>query len=440
MTENPLLSATYLLIILVLAGLSLTRRRIYVICGFYCVYGFVKVLGLGSVMDWAQLAVFRALYLVLLVSVGVRFVQDRAYLAQLRRWPLVSYSILLALFLASALYSPSSEPFSQEPWNLRGLLTIISLFLLTASQFQEENDLRIFALTTVVVSLALSVWVILAAAQLNFEVLRGGIDVNQNYVSVFVLAGIIPLIHILFAAERGLLKFLLLPVLLVVVLASLILASRGMIAAALVGVVLMAARVARSRGFSALLALIAILVLIGAVAMILPGGDSLAARSLEGNAGTLNDRTLIWSHAMRYFADSGIARMIFGQGLSSGTFVLRPVLPLFENYHNEYLTWLMNQGVLGLAAFLAFLYSVIQRVRTCSHPLKSIMLGWLAFLGVAGLSSTVSDLHLFWILVGVITGASSLAKFSRSSIQPGWVVLRRSPASTTSAPAIEDGI
>ncbi len=439
MTETPLISAVYLLVILVLACLALTKRRVFVICGFYSIYGFVKVVGLGSVMDWAQLAVFRALYLVLLVSVGVRFLQDGAYLVQLRRWPLVSYAILLVLFLASALYSPSSEPFSQQPWNLWGLIAIISLFLLAASHVQEENDLQIFALTTVGVSLALSVWVILSAAQLNFEALRGGIDVNQNYVSVFVLAGIIPLIHTLFVAKRGFLKLLGLPVLLVVMLASLILASRGTIAAALAGVVMMAAYLARGRGFRALLTLAAILVLIGAIAMILPGGDSLSARFQEENVGTLNDRTLIWSNAMRYFADSGIVRMIFGQGLSSGTFVIRPVLPLYENYHSEYLTWLMNQGVLGLAAFLAFFYSVIRRVLTCNHPLKNVMLGWLVFLGVAGLSSTVADLHLFWILAGSITGASSLAKESKNSIQSGLGVPRRRMDSTPSPPPIEEG-
>jgi len=434
------MSAVYLLVILALAGLSLSRRRVFIICGFYGIYGFVKVLGLGNVMDWAQLAVFRALYLILLVSVGVRFLRDRAYLVQMRRWPLVSYAILLVLFLASALDSKSTEPFSDQSWNLWGLITIISLFLLAASQVQEENDLQIFALTTVSVSLALSVWVILTAAQLNFEALRGGIDVNQNYVSVFVLAGIIPLIHFLFTAKRGFLKFLSLPALLVVMLASLILASRGMIAAALAGVVLMAARLAGSRSFRGLLALAPILVLIGAVAVFLPGGDSLSARFQEENVGTLNDRTLIWSHAIRYFADSGIARMIFGQGLSSGTFVIRPVLPLYENYHNEYLTWLMNQGVLGLAAFLAFLYSIARRVLTCSHPLKNVMLGWLTFLAVAGLSSTVADLHLFWILLGVVTGASSLAEGTRSSIQAGLVIPRRSLSSTPSAPPIEEGV
>ena len=418
----------------------MTRRRIFVICGFYCIYGFVKVLGLGSVMDWAQLVVFRALYLVLLISACARIVQDRAYLVQLRRWPLVSYAVLLVLFLASALYTKSNEPFSDQSWNLWGLLTIISLFLLSASQIQEESDLQIFALTTIGVSLALSVWVISNAAQLNFEALRGGIDVNQNYVSVFVLAGIVPLVHSLFVTKHRFLKVLCLPVLLVVMLASLILASRGMIAAALAGVILMAARLVRGRGFPAVVALVAMLVLIGAIAVFLPGGDSFTARFQEENVGTLNDRTLIWSHALGYFADSGIARMIFGQGLSSGTFVIRPVLPIYENYHSEYLTWLMNQGVLGLAAFLAFLYSVLRRVLTSSHPLRNVMLGWLTFFGVAGFSSTVADLHLFWILMGVISGAVSLAKNSGSPSQSGLAVPGRRLASNTSLPPIGESV
>jgi O-antigen ligase len=110
--------------------------------------------------------------------------------------------------------------------------------------------------------------------------------------------------------------------------------------------------------------------------------------------------------------------MVFGQGLSSGSFVIRPALPDYENYHNEYLTWLMDQGVVGLAAFVVFLYAVARRVMKSDHPLKNVMIGWLVFLSAAGFSSTISDQHLFWILLGTIVGASSWADNSGSSLQP----------------------
>jgi O-antigen ligase len=121
---------------------------------------------------------------------------------------------------------------------------------------------------------------------------------------------------------------------------------------------------------------------------------------------------------LKYFTDSGLSRMVFGQGLSSGDFVISPMLPDYANYHNEYLTWLLDVGIVGVIAFLVFLYSVARRLLSYDHPAKNVMIGWLAFLSVAGLSSTISDLHSFWILLGIIVGVTSLEKNSGGSHQP----------------------
>src|SRR2546422_1000351 len=78
-------------------------------------------------------------------------------------------------------------------------------------------------------------------------------------------------------------------------------------------------------------------------------------------------------------------------------------------YHIHYLKYLMEHGVVGLFVFLGFLYAVTRRVVDCDHPRKNVMIGWLAFLFVAGLSSTIGDTHLFWIVLGIVIGAGSLA-------------------------------
>jgi O-antigen ligase len=436
-----MISAIYLLVILGLAPLALTKRRIFVLCGFYCIYGFLKVLGQGEVVDWSTLAVFRALYLILPISMVARFIQDRDFMFRVRRWPLVPYFLLLAMLLAASLHSPSIRPFGPDnSADLWSHLVICSLFWLAASQVQQEDDLKIFAGATVLVSLALSTWVIWNTARLNFEAYRGGIDVNQNYVSEFVLAGALPLIYFLFTGNRRFLKFACLPILLYILLGGSILASRGLLVAFGVGTIFMGARLIRSLRPRTMLALGAALVLVFSVAMFLPGSESLLGRFQEGDLGTLNDRTFIWSHSLRYFGDSGLIRMIFGQGLSSGVFVISPVLPEYENYHNEYLMWLLDLGVVGLIAFLAFLYSVARRALSCSHPHKDLMMGWLAFLFVTGLSSTISDLHLFWILLGVIVAASSLAGKARSSPQPAMAWLSQTSPPTSSVPRPAEGI
>lgn len=406
-----MLSIIYFFIILGFAIMSLRGQTVFVLCGFYFVYGVLKVLALGDLMDWKHLVIFQVLYCVLLFSLVTRVIWESDFTAQIRIWPLVSYFFLVALMLASALYSPSSRPFSPDKtYNLWGRLVIVSLFWLAAAQIRRKEDLRIMTVTTVGVSLVLSIWVILTASQLHFEALRGGIDVNQNYVSGFVLLGALSAINFIFISKSVFLKACNLAILLCIMLASLILASRGMLAAFLVGGIILGARVMSGLHFRAILSFGVALLAVFILAFILPGSEQFLNRFQEASLGTLNERSLIWSTAIRYFSDSGIVRMIFGQGLSSGAFVIKPVLVDYENYHNEYLTWLLDQGIVGLLAFIGFFGCVLRSILKCDHPLKSLMLAWLTFFVVAGLSSTVSDLHLFWITLGTIISASSLAQ------------------------------
>ena len=188
-----------------------------------------------------------------------------------------------------------------------------------------------------------------------------------------------------------------------------------------------------------MLALSTVLALVFAVALFLPGSGNLFARFQGEDLATLNYRTEIWSHSFRYFSDSGIARMIFGHGLLSGRHIIRPVFPDFENYHNVYLLWLMDQGIVGLIAFVGFLWCVIRQIFKWDRPLKSVMIGWLAFFSVAGLSSTISDERSFWILLGVMVGVTSLAGNSRSLGEPAIPQLSCIPPSASTVPRSAEG-
>jgi O-antigen ligase len=416
-----------------LAVISVTRWRMLVICGFYSFYGLLTVLNEGDVPYLGSLTPYRALYLILLISLFARFVQDHNFLLRMRRLPLLPYIFLLVLMLASSFYAHSSEVFLPDnPGGIWTRLVVLGLFWISAAHVKQKHDLYLLAGTSLVVSLTLSIWVIWNAAQLNFEAYRGGIDVNQNYVSIFVLAGAFPLIDVIFIFKSRLVKFLSLPVLLCVALAALILASRGMLVAFIFAVIVMIARAVRTLRPQTVLALGSLLVLVLAAAVLLPGGDTVAARAQSENVGTLNDRTEIWSLALMYFADSGLLRMIFGQGLWSGGHVITPVMLIYSNYHSEYLRWLMDQGIVGLLAFLVFLYFVGNRIVQCNHPLKHLMLGWITFLLLAGLSSTIADSHAFWILLGVMIGTTCLEDELRSSPQPEMAGFSRTPASTAS--------
>jgi O-antigen ligase len=436
-----MLSSIYLLTISALATFSFTRKRIFVLSGFYCIYGFLKILGLNENIDLGALSMFRALYVILPISMIARLIQDHSFVPQVRRWPLVPYFFLLATILASSLYSSSNKPFSSDySANLWSHLVVVLLFCMTAASVQDKNDLKIFAGATVLVSLSLSVWVIWNAARLNFEAFRGGVDVNQNFISEFALPGALPLIYVIFTDRRWFLKFFCLPVLLCIILAGLILASLGMLAALVTGASFMFGGLFRALRPKTILVFGIALVLVVATAFLLPGSQQFLSRFHGSDLGTLDERTLIWSQSLKYYTDSGLSRMVFGHGMSSGDFVISPVLPDYVNYHNEYLMWLLDVGVVGVIALLVFLCSVARRLLSYDHPAKNLMIGWLAFLAVAGLSSTISDLHSFWILLGIIVGVTSLEKNSRSSHQLAMAGNSRTPACTFPAPRTTGGL
>ncbi len=396
--------------IIALLLLSVTRRRILIICAFYVYYGLATVMNPDSVLTLGGLTVYRMLYIILLLSIGVRIFQDNHFLLRVHRWPLASFLLLLFVMAVSAFYSPSNTVLSiSEPTSFFARAIVISLFWLAASHIQEENDLLIFAGTTVLVSVVLSTWVIWTAGQGQFAAYRGGGLVNENYVSMFVLAGAIPLINAIFAQKIRLLNLLFLAVLMFVMLAALILASRGMIAAVVAAAIIMALRLRRSLGSRKTLAVGFVVALVFCGTLFLPGAGNLLSRIESGDLVTLNERIYVWSYSLTYFSRASLVKIIFGGGMSSSASTISPMMPGVENYHNVYLLWLMEQGILGLTAFLVFLCFVTRLTLKSSHSLKNVLVGWLAYLLVAGLSATMSDDHAFWIFLGVLVGASSQA-------------------------------
>jgi O-antigen ligase len=87
-----------------------------------------------------------------------------------------------------------------------------------------------------------------------------------------------------------------------------------------------------------------------------------------------------------------------------------------------YLLWLMEQGILGLALFLFFLYRIWRLVSGSDSSSRAMMLGWFVFLLVGGLSSTISNEHSFWIIMGVLSGAAAFSKPTREQSRQSVVV------------------
>ena len=400
-----------LLAITAAVTISLTQKRILTLCVFYVSYGLLTVLNPDSVPVLAGISIYRILYVGLLLSVGMRIFRDQQFVSRIRLWPTWPWLFLMLAITVSAFYSPSNSVFSVgDPSGFFAKIMLLLLFGFAAAQIQEKGDLLIFAASTAVVSSVLSGWVIWNASRLNFAAYRGGILVNENYVSMLVLVGVAPLLYFFFlGTNRLLVRITSIVLLLFIVFASLILASRSMLTAAMISMVVVATGVGHSKAkWRNLSVLVVLLSIVGYAAVFLSEGVNFVERLGAEDIGTLNERTTVWFYALKYFSESSLAKMLFGNGLASTSYFLAPKLQGIENLHNTYLLWLMEQGLTGVIGFAVFLYSVARLTVRSNHPLKHVMLGWLAFFVVAGLSGTVSDEHIFWIVLGVLVGANSV--------------------------------
>jgi len=436
-----MLSVLYCVALAVLALSSLTKHRIFVMCGFYAFYALLTVLDEGNVPHLGPVTVYRALYVIILISLVARFIQDRGCLLRTRSWPILPYVVLITVLLASSLYSISNAALAfDESGGLWSRTVVILLFLAAGCHIHRERDLQLFGITTVGVSLALSLWVIWNAAQLNFGAYRGGIKTDMNYVSTFVFLGALVVVNSIFVGKSRLSTFLWLPILLCQLFSALILASRGGFAAFAVACISMAASSYRSPGLRKLWGAVAALILVVGVALLLPGSENFFGRFGEGDISTLNERSLIWLRSWKYFSDSSMVRMVFGQGLLSAPIVVGPAVPDLANYHNEYLRWLMDAGVVGLVALLVFLYSVGRKALESSHSLRHLMKGWFAFLLVGGLTYANSDSHLFWILLGLMVAGSCLEDKTGRLPQPAPENSPQIPSSLAPVSSAPEGL
>jgi O-antigen ligase len=389
-------------------ALSFSRKRILLLCFFYFALGFLTIVNEDTVPLLGGLRLYRVAYPFLLLSVFLRFIQDPTLYDRIRHWPNLSYAVLIFTLVLSSLYTPYIGVLRLgDPFGLSGTLVVVSLFLIGASHMQQQEDFVRFALITASLSFSVSVWVIWTAAQGDFTAFRGGTNINENYESLYVLAGAIPLVEFILTSKQVLTRVVSTVGLLATLFASAILASRGPLIAAALGVSVTAIGLLRRLPRRKLVAIsVAAVVLIGGI-VLLPGASNVVNAFQDADVTTLDNRTVLWRYAWTHFCSLGAFRTLFGEGLSSGLPVLSSAFPDMPNYHNAYLMWLMERGITGLVVFLVFLFRVGYSIGKTSHPHRDLMRGWYVYVVVAGLTATVSNEHLFWLLLGVIIGAAS---------------------------------
>ncbi|HCA05259.1 MAG TPA: hypothetical protein DEO32_05115 [Ruminococcaceae bacterium] len=92
-------------------------------------------------------------------------------------------------------------------------------------------------------------------------------------------------------------------------------------------------------------------------------------RVLRFNKAWGTHRGVMWIDSMKIFGDASIFEKLFGSGPESFYFKFQPYFPDLYEFgdgstdaaHNEYIQYLINVGVLGLASYLAFAGSALTR-------------------------------------------------------------------------------
>jgi O-antigen ligase len=387
-----------------------TRKGILLLCFYYMAFGILTVVNIDTAPLLGGLKAYRFAYLLLCFLFVLRLFTDPYFFQQFRRWPNLSYLSILFALAASSLYSTNPRALAPtEPTGLLSILVVTLLFWLSAGQIRLPSDFEIFAKASILLATCLSIWVVWTAAQGDFSVFRGGTGVNENYESLFMLTGAIAAFYFLIATDGLAVKLAFAGALSIILLGSGILASRGSLISAAVGSLITGfgvfARVPRRKLIVPGIFLVAVL----SVLAFSPAAASVVSAFQGVEVSTLDDRTVIWQFAWRHFSGLESSHVLFGEGLASSATVLSTFMPQYANYHNDYLMWAMEHGLVGLSVFLLFLYRVGRVATATRHPQKALIQGWFAFLLIAGLSATVSSSeHLYWILLGVIVGAGCL--------------------------------
>jgi O-antigen ligase len=151
-------------------------------------------------------------------------------------------------------------------------------------------------------------------------------------------------------------------------------------------------------------------VVVSAGMFYLPGGESLVKRfTEEGDLGTLNLRVVLWRISLNRIAERDLMELAFGEGLySSAALFYR--FSAFGAAHNMYLTWLLEEGLLGFLLFSWFLFFIGKHLFGSKHRGTTILIGWYTYLVVVGLAADISNSHVFWLVLGVVAGAGAFVK------------------------------
>lgn len=346
----------------------------------------------------------------------------------------------------------------------KGLL-VAGLAALTAAQVHAGGRRTEIALVAGVVlaAVGLSAWTVWNALESGF-LYRAGLLINQNFVATLVAPGLIAATAFQLRATSRLVRVTHLLVVLLSFYASLLLGSRGatiaIFAAGAVLAVQLRPSLRRARALAVGLVTVVVLAQVPAIphaafhgvkqaaawmnsrawamattaplatppssakqanrrparpavpvvtdAPLSAAAESSTAfgRFTERDTGSFNLREAVWRAGIMYLVSSPTAAIV-GGGMGTSARLASEANPLFQNVHSAFLQVIDDYGLIGAGLFAWLCWSVMRRLARRTDALSATWFALVVFWLVAGLTSTVTDFHVFWVSLGIAAAASA---------------------------------
>jgi len=253
----------------------------------------------------------------------------------------------------------------------------------------------------VAASSVIAVWVWISAARGGFQY-RGNIPANENDAAFFLGLGLVVTLALALGLKGQSSRTLgatLLLLSVVMTYALILLASRGMTVAFGIALAGMLAQLVRADYRK--LWVVWLVIAMGGVSLMLPGGDGIIKRFEGESLESAGDRTPIWQATLESYADGTPVQILLGHGFDASRLVVRAATGTLSSTHNTVIAILYNFGAVGLLLFMAVHAYGLVRSFLSSDPAAIVSTGLLWFLLGAGLTSAAHASFMYWIALGV---------------------------------------
>jgi O-antigen ligase len=356
---------------------------------FYSIFSTIVGSAAGVLIPFYALFLFNSAY---------RIIAERESI------PWSTLAPVIMLFVQACISLLWSDVFGADFLKVR--MISLALPILVCMQISGPGDRKWLALSMWVTSIVLSVVAITIGFSIGFSSRAGSfgtIDTNENHQSAIIAGGVITGYWFLLTKELKLpviFKLCILVSSILCMYALLLLASRSIFVAVILASVFTLVAYFKvdfkKMVVGALFIGLAVFML-----SLLPGTNMIVNRFGDADVKNLNDRAPLWALCIKSFDNADLIYQIFGQGVTSSSWLPQRYSSDTNSVHNSFLQILVEYGIFGLLTFLVFFYRII--VQTFKSKFEDVTvsnIGMLIILLFSLGSGTFTDTYTYAIFIG----------------------------------------